>query len=78
MPTNKTTIGPMRTQPIVRASILTAPMIPTVGMATRAPQPKQEPTKTEAIRIEKARITRLNSLRKHREALKGNAPTFGN
>jgi hypothetical protein len=36
----------------------------------RAPQPKQKPTKTEAISVEKARITRLNSLRKQREAQK--------
>jgi hypothetical protein len=41
-----------------------------IGRVTKARQPKQKPTKTEAILVEKARITRLNSLRKQREALK--------
>ena len=67
MPKNKPTTGPMRIQPI-RDSVI--PMMSSVGKA--APQPKQKPTKTEVAQIglEKARITRLNSLRKQREALK--------
>jgi hypothetical protein len=70
MPRNKPIIGPMRTQPIARASIMATPMTPMVRRVTKAQQPKQEPTKTQAIRAEKARITRLSSLRKQREALK--------
>ena len=68
MPKNKPITGPMRLQPI-RDSVI--PMMSSVGKVKRAPQSKQEPTKTEAISVEKARITRLNSLRKQREALKG-------
>jgi hypothetical protein len=67
MPKNKPTTGPMSTQPVRYAVI---PMISSVGKATRAPQPTQKSAKTEAIRVEKARMTRLNSLRKQREALK--------
>lgn len=67
MPKNKPTTGPMSTQP-VRCAVI--PMISSVGKATKAPQPTQKSTKTEAVRVEKARITRLNSLRKQREALK--------
>jgi hypothetical protein len=36
--------------------------------------PKEKLTRSEAVRATKARMTRLNSLRKQREALKG---TFG-
>jgi hypothetical protein len=66
--------GPMRNQPRGRTSILpiqTLPMMPTVGNVTNTPQPKQQPTRTEAVRAAKASITRRNSLRKQREALKG-------
>jgi hypothetical protein len=68
MPKNKPITGPMRLQPI-RDSVI--PMMSSVGKVKRAPQSKQEPTKTEAISVEKARITRLTSLRKQRHALKG-------
>jgi hypothetical protein len=70
MPRNKPITGPMRTQPLAPASIMMTPMMPLVGKVTKAQQPKQKSTKTEAIRVEKARITRSNSLRKQREALK--------
>jgi hypothetical protein len=67
MTKNKPTTGPMSTQPVRCPEI---PMISSVGKVTRAPQPAQKSTKTEAISVEKARITRLNSLREQREALK--------
>jgi hypothetical protein len=37
----------------------------------KTPQPKQQPTRTDAVRAAKARIMRLNSLRKQRDAQKG-------
>jgi hypothetical protein len=46
------------------------PMMPTVGGVKKAPKPKQKPTRTEAIRVAKARITRRNSLLIQRKALK--------
>jgi hypothetical protein len=67
--------GPMTMQPRERGSIMPTqglPMMPTVGKAAKAPQPKQQPTRTEAVRAAKARIMRGNSLRKQRDAQKGN------
>jgi hypothetical protein len=59
------------TQPIERASIMPAQMMTrTIGNVTKAPQQKQKSTRSEAVRTAKARITRRNSLRKQREALK--------
>jgi len=76
MPNRKSTsTGPMTMQPLERGSIMPTrglPIMPTVGRAAETPQPKQEPTRTEAVRAAKARITRRNSLRKQRDAQKGN------
>jgi hypothetical protein len=47
------------------------PMMPTGRRLKEAPQPKKKRTRTEAVRVAKAKITRRNSLRKQREALKG-------
>ena len=72
MPKSKQPTGPMRTQPVERASVMPTqvlPMMPAAGKATNPSQPKQRPTRTEAVRAAKARITRRNSLRKQREAL---------
>jgi hypothetical protein len=66
MPENKPTAGPMSTQP-VRCAVI--PMIASLGEATRAAQPLRKSRKTEAS-VEKAKTTRLNSLRKQRQALK--------
>jgi hypothetical protein len=69
-----TPTGPMRTQPIQNGSTMPTqvlPMMPTVGEQRKTPQPKKEPTRMEAIRAAKARITRRSSLQKQREALKG-------
>jgi hypothetical protein len=75
MPKSKQTpTGPMSTQPIERGSTMPTqvlPMMPTVGAQRKMPQPKKEPTRMEAIRVAKARITRRSSLQKQREALKG-------
>jgi len=73
MPENKPTTGPMKTQPIERASTIPTqvlPMMPTAGRAN-TPLQKSEPTRTEAVRAAKARMTRRCSLRKQRDALKG-------
>ena len=74
MAKNRPTTGPMRTQPIKRDLIV--PTQPTVRTVTKAPHPKRKPTRTEAVRAAKAKMTRLGSLRKQREALKGNI-SFG-
>jgi len=71
---NKPTTGPMRTQPIERASIMPTPvlpMMPTAGMAKTSITPKQKPTRADGVRVAEAKITRRNSLRKQRDALKG-------
>jgi hypothetical protein len=73
MPKNKPT-GPMRTQPIERASITPTPvlpMIPTAGKAQTSMRLKQKPTRADGVDVAKAKITRRNSLRKQRDALKG-------
>jgi hypothetical protein len=72
MPKNKPAIGPMITQPIERPSILLTqvrPRLPHVG-ANKTLLPKQKPTIVEAVRAAKAEITRRESLRKQRQALK--------
>ena len=71
---NKPTVGPMRTQPIERGSILPtqmSPLMPTVGVVKveKASQPKKKLTRTEAVRAAKARMMRLGSLLKQREAM---------
>jgi hypothetical protein len=72
MPKNKPATGPMITQPIGRPSILftqVRPTLPTVGV-NKTLLPKQKPTMAEALRAAKAEITRRESLRKQRQALK--------
>jgi hypothetical protein len=72
---NPTSTGPMTMQPLERGSIMPTqglPIMPTVGKAAKTQQPKQPPTRTEAVRAAKARITRRNSLRKQQDAQKGN------
>jgi hypothetical protein len=74
MPKDKSTAGPMRTQPIERATIIATPVqpkMPWVGKVKKVPQPKQKPTRTDEVRAAKAKITRRNSLRKQRESLQG-------
>jgi hypothetical protein len=74
MPKNRPTTGPMITQPIERASIMPTPvlpMMPTAGKAKTSMGLKQKPTGADGVRIAKAKITRLNSLRKQRDALRG-------
>jgi hypothetical protein len=66
--------GPMRTQPIENGATMPTqvlPIMPTVGEKKKAPQPKKEPTRMEAIRSAKARMSRRSSLQKQRQALKG-------
>jgi|HubBroStandDraft_5_1064220.scaffolds.fasta_scaffold102303_4 hypothetical protein len=69
-----TVTGPMKTQPVERASNATTPvlpMMPTGQSSKNTPEPKKKRTRTEAVRVAKAKITRRNSLRKQREALRG-------
>jgi hypothetical protein len=71
---NKSTAGPMKMQPDERSSIRSTPaqpMMPVPGIkAKKMPQPSQKSARAEAVRFAKANITRRNSLRKQREALK--------
>jgi hypothetical protein len=63
----------MRTQPIEPASAVptpTLPLMPVAGKVKKAALPKAKPTRLEDVRIAKAKITRRNSLRKQRQALK--------
>jgi hypothetical protein len=75
MPKSKPTLtGPMSTQPVERGSIMPTqalPMMPMAGKAMKAPQPKKQPTRTEAVRAARAKITRRESLRKQRDAQRG-------
>jgi len=74
MPKIKPTAGPMRTQPIERASTIPTPvlpMMPMAGKADKTAQPMRRPTRADGVRVAKAKITRRNSLRKQRDALKG-------
>jgi hypothetical protein len=66
---NNPVIGPMKTQPVERAA--NAPTLMGKKL-TKAPQPERKPTsRNEAVLVAKANITRRNSLRKQREAMKG-------
>jgi hypothetical protein len=72
IPKNKPATGPMKTQPIERPSILSTqvrPTLPAVGV-NRTPLAKQQPTRAEAVRAAMAEITRRESLRKQRLAMK--------
>jgi hypothetical protein len=74
MPKNRPVTGPMVTQPVERASNVQTPVLPLMpssGKLKKAPEPKQNRTRTAAMRVAKANITRRNSLLKQREALKG-------
>jgi hypothetical protein len=66
----------MRTQTIGHGSITPSlPMMPTFGRAPKAPQKAEKAAGQDAVRKKaKARITRRNSLRKQRDAQKGQAP----
>jgi hypothetical protein len=70
MAKNKPAIGPMITQPIERPSILPTQVRPTHVGVNKTLLPKQKPTMAEAVRAAKAEITRRESLRKQRQALK--------
>jgi hypothetical protein len=63
----------MRTQPLVRDSIQpTQPLMPSAGRETK-PQDRPSrtgPSKTQRVDAAKAKISRRNSLRKQRAALK--------
>jgi hypothetical protein len=76
MPKAKSTAGPMRMQPFERESIRLTPIqpvMPTGGEVVANPQAKKKPIsmREEAVRVAKAKLTRRNSLRKQRDALRG-------
>jgi len=68
--------GPMGMQPSCHGSTMPVPLQPAVPGrigtdASVTPLLKTKPTRTEAVRVAKARIMRRNSLRKQRQAQKG-------
>lgn len=74
MPKNNSITGPIKTQPVGCVLIFATPSFPTtstVGKVNKSLRPTQNPTRVDAVRVAKAKITRRNSLRKQREALKG-------
>jgi hypothetical protein len=67
--------GPMRIQPSCHGSTMPFPLQPAMPAPIAAdnsvtPPSKSKLTRTEAVRIAKARIMRRNSLRKQRQAQK--------
>jgi len=74
MPKSKPPVEPMRTQPPEHGSTMPTPVLPlmpAVGNVKKTVQPKQKATRADGVLVAKARITRRNSLRKQRDALKG-------
>jgi hypothetical protein len=68
--------GPMIMQPIDRGATMPVPLLPAMPGpagtdASKKLPPKAQLTRTEAVRLAKARILRRNSLRKQRLAQKG-------
>jgi hypothetical protein len=66
--------GPMRTQPLQLGSIHpTQPLMPSANTETkvRSRAPRKSPSRAEEVDAVKAKISRRNSLRKQRAALKG-------
>ncbi len=73
MPKDTSISGPMRTQSIERATTAATPalpMMPTAGKLKKPFRPKPQPTRTDGVRVAKAKISRRNSLRKQREAMR--------
>jgi hypothetical protein len=68
--------GPMNMQPVDHSATMPAPLLPPMPGSNdadrpRASLPKAKSTRTDAVRVAKARIARRNSLRKQRQAQKG-------
>jgi hypothetical protein len=65
--------GPMSVQPVAHGSTAATQllMMPTVETETKPSPAQKQSSRTEAVRVAKARIMRRNSLRKQREAQKG-------
>jgi hypothetical protein len=66
--------GPMRTQPLqLGSSQPTQPLMPSANpeMKVQGRAPRKSPSRTEQVDAVKAKISRRNSLRKQRAALKG-------
>jgi hypothetical protein len=65
--------GPMSVQPIEHSSIAQnqlAATVSTIGGEKKAPLPKSQRARMDAVRAAKARIMRRDSLRKQRQAQK--------
>jgi hypothetical protein len=74
MPKSKPPVEPMRTQPHEHGSTMPTPVLPLMpaaGNVKKTVQSKQERTRMDGVLVAKAKITRRNSLRKQRDALKG-------
>jgi hypothetical protein len=66
--------GPMRTQPLQLGSIQpTQPLMPAAGteIKVQSRTPRKSPSRAQQVDAVKAKISRRNSLRKQRAALKG-------
>jgi hypothetical protein len=66
----------MNMQPVDRSATMPVPLLPPVPGSNEADGPgaslpKAKSTRTDAVRVAKARIARRNSLRKQRQAQKG-------
>jgi hypothetical protein len=76
MPKRKPFPDPMSTQPVEhRATVPTEvqPVMPTTESKRRMMEPKTQSTKPRKLSVEKALVSRRNSLRKQREAQKAQA-----
>jgi hypothetical protein len=72
MPERKS-VGTMKTQPAGRNSTTATPglpMMPTLKAPIDIPHQKRQPSRKDAVRAAKAKITRRKSLRKQRDGLK--------
>jgi hypothetical protein len=74
MPKDKSIAGPMRTQSIERAATAATPALPMMPTAGKLKKPARakppQPTRNDGVRVAKAKISRRNSLRKQREAMR--------
>jgi hypothetical protein len=69
--TGSSSAGPMRTQPRARDSIQpTQPLMPSAGRETKSQDSPSRTSKAGQVDAAKAKISRRNSLRKQRDALK--------
>jgi hypothetical protein len=70
----KKSVGPMSIQPGRYVTICPAlPLMPTAGEPSETPPSRKRDTRSDAVRVAKAKISRRRSLKKQREAQKAQA-----